>query len=270
MAAALSDDVLPSPAHGRRRDLHHLVRDHRAAVRLRGATRRLSRPLGAPRRRGMDGARPRPCHPAGGARRAPGHAGGAPGAHGGALPHPYEPDRSARGGVADDRHRAHRGQVGGNAAGPIDAGARRRRPLRRAAGATRFVLRRRRRVRQLPDRQRLVEAVDPAQAGGILRRRLRTPCGDPDRPLPPASARGVPAAHGVLRILADHRALQLPAGGRLRQRVRREVRERLPRQPGRSRYQVGGLRGRGAHRLRLGRRGERVAVPGRPGAGRTR
>ena len=48
----------------------------------------------------------------------------------------------------------------------------------------------------------------------------------------PAHRAAVRGDAGLLRAVADHRPLQQPAGGQLRQRLRRQVRERVLREPG--------------------------------------
>ena len=74
----------------------------------------------------------------------------------------------------------------------------------------------------------------------------------------------------LLRPVALHRALQLAAGGQLRQLLRRQVRERLLRQPGAARAAPQGPAGRHPHHLRQLHEREGPALPRRPRHARQR
>ena len=60
----------------------------------------------------------------------------------------------------------------------------------------------------------------------------RGPAADPRRPFPRVSGQRIRRDARLLRAVADHRPFEQPAGGQLRQRLRRKVRERVLRQPG--------------------------------------
>ena len=157
------------------------------------------------------------------------------------------------------------GLIGGKSVGMLLARAILRQAdaaLERGAGAARLVLHRLRRVLHLPGPQRhLVDAPEAARRRELPGRRREGPPAHADGQLPglhPAAVRG----HArLLRPVAHHRALLQPAGGQLRQRVRRQVRERLLRQPGPAAQAAGGLHVGRAHHLRQHHEREGPALP---------
>ena len=144
-------------------------------------------------------------------------------------------------------------------------------PLRRAARRARLLLRRLRRVLHVPGPQRrLVAAAEAAQPADISRRRGAGPPEDSPGPVPRLHPRAVRADAGLLRPVADHRAVQLAAGGQLRQLLRGQVRERLLPEPGAPRAPPGGFPLRGANGLREHDEREGPAIPGTAGPAQPR
>ena len=80
----------------------------------------------------------------------------------------------------------------------------------------------------------------------------------------------VPGHARLLRPGADHRPLQQPAGGQLRERLRRQVPQRVLRQPGDAGGAAGGVSARREARLRQRPEPGRPVLPPRPGPGRER
>ncbi len=159
--------------------------------------------------------------------------------HGGAVP---DARRHAGDLEADDRHGTDRRQVGGHAAGPRDP-PHDASPLARIAGSPRLVLHRIRRVLLVSGRERLLVAPPEAARSACLSGRHRG--GSPPdhhRDVSRQRDQGLCRDAGLLRPVADHRAVQQPLGGQLRQRVCRQVRKRVLRQSGLAPETAGGFR----------------------------
>ena len=144
-------------------------------------------------------------------------------------PRALRPRRPGRDAVPADRDRVHRRQGRRHAAGPQDPGEPARPRLGRRAGAPRLLVRRLGPLLLLHRHQRVVAAIHGAADQRRVLHGRRAAAHEPaGRSIPARGDRGVPGDARALRPVPDHRALQQPAGGRVRQRVRRQVRQRLP------------------------------------------
>ncbi len=140
-----------------------------------------------------------------------------------------------------DRLRADRRKVGRHVVGP-GYPEKLRPTLERSARSPRFVLHRLERVLLVHGRKRLlVAAAEAARPRHVSRRHRGDPAARAGGPISPVSRRRVRRNARLFRAIADHRPFQQPAGRRLRQRLLRQVRERVLRQPGAALEAIAGI-----------------------------